>query len=195
MADGADSLGRFLFVSLISLSTLVVLFVTLRLYLSCVRRRQARRRRQAFLGRLNSLGLLTSGDTPLDPLIISSLPMLRFKQTTQVGGVYHNGKSTECSVCLTMLEDEDMTRVLPNCRHVFHAECIDKWLSLHSTCPLCRIEAKPRVKPEIREGPSMAIVDSSAEYFQRILSREGSISRVPLCGEEDEGRTQDLERQ
>lgn len=29
-------------------------------------------------------------------------------------------------------------RILPKCRHEFHAECIDMWFSSHSTCPLCR---------------------------------------------------------
>ncbi|GMI97495.1 Arabidopsis Toxicos en Levadura 41 [Hibiscus trionum] len=180
MADTADSPAlhdtfglnsRILFGFLLCVSTVIVLAVILHLYSRCVYRR---RRRQEFLGHIHGLGLFTSGDTPLDPVIINSLPIFRFKQTVQLGEIYHSGKSTECSVCLTVLEDEDMARLLPNCRHIFHAECIDKWLSLHSTCPLCRIEAEPRVKPETREGPSMAMFDSPAEH---------------------EGRAQDLERQ
>uniref|UniRef100_A0A7N0VAE1 RING-type domain-containing protein n=1 Tax=Kalanchoe fedtschenkoi TaxID=63787 RepID=A0A7N0VAE1_KALFE len=45
-----------------------------------------------------------------------------------------------CAVCLNRLEEEDAVRRL-RCRHVFHAECIDKWIEYdheHVTCPLCR---------------------------------------------------------
>ncbi|KAE8730814.1 putative hydrolase [Hibiscus syriacus] len=198
MADAADSpvlrdtfdlSSRILFAFLVSVSTIVFLVIAFHLYVRFVhRRRQARRRHQAFLGRIRSLGLNTSGESPLDPAVINSLPIFQFKQTTGLGEIYHNGKSTECSVCLTMLEEEDMARVLPNCRHIFHAECIDKWLSLHSTCPLCRVEAEPRVKPEAREGPSTVMDEHS-------LGTEGSMSRVELRGEERKSRPQDLERQ
>lgn len=46
----------------------------------------------------------------------------------------------ECSVCLSALEEGEMVRVLPSCRHVFHVECIDAWFALHSSCPFCRSE-------------------------------------------------------
>lgn len=28
--------------------------------------------------------------------------------------------------------------MIPNCKHVFHPECIDTWLFAHVTCPICR---------------------------------------------------------
>ncbi|XP_010535779.1 PREDICTED: E3 ubiquitin-protein ligase ATL4 [Tarenaya hassleriana] len=58
--------------------------------------------------------------------------------------------SDTCAVCLGSLEDEDEVRELRNCCHVFHRECIDRWLDYeehddgsgddnhHRTCPLCR---------------------------------------------------------
>lgn len=45
---------------------------------------------------------------------------------------------SDCSVCLTQFEDGDALRLLPKCGHAFHATCIDRWLTSHSTCPLCR---------------------------------------------------------
>lgn len=51
------------------------------------------------------------------------------------------GKGTlECAVCLNEFEDEEKLRLLPKCNHVFHPDCIDSWLSLHTTCPVCRAD-------------------------------------------------------
>lgn len=44
----------------------------------------------------------------------------------------------DCVVCLCKIGEEEVKRVL-RCEHVFHEDCIEKWISLKtSTCPLCR---------------------------------------------------------
>ena len=43
-----------------------------------------------------------------------------------------------CPICLTEYQPKDIVRTLPNCSHYFHANCIDEWLRLNTTCPLCR---------------------------------------------------------
>uniref|UniRef100_A0ACD5WWA2 Uncharacterized protein n=1 Tax=Avena sativa TaxID=4498 RepID=A0ACD5WWA2_AVESA len=56
--------------------------------------------------------------------------------------------SVECVVCLQELEDGDVVRVLPACRHFFHGSCIDAWLRAHSSCPVCRAHPEPeRARP------------------------------------------------
>ncbi|XP_045813276.1 RING finger protein 24 [Trifolium pratense] len=54
-------------------------------------------------------------------------------------------EDSTCAVCLNKLKMEDEVRELMNCDHVFHRECIDKWLehgyeneNHNQTCPLCR---------------------------------------------------------
>mmetsp|Transcript_95115 Transcript_95115/g.307103 ORF Transcript_95115/g.307103 Transcript_95115/m.307103 type:complete len:473 (-) Transcript_95115:71-1489(-) len=48
------------------------------------------------------------------------------------------GKDAEvCSICCDTFQEEDRMRVLP-CLHRYHAACVDKWLALSSTCPLCK---------------------------------------------------------
>jgi E3 ubiquitin-protein ligase RNF115/126 len=51
-----------------------------------------------------------------------------------------------CSICLMDINDGQKTILLP-CGHMFHDECITKWLNIHNTCPLCRFEL-PTDDPE-----------------------------------------------
>ena len=44
-----------------------------------------------------------------------------------------------CSICLMDVTDGQNTILLP-CGHMFHSDCVTKWLEIHNTCPLCRFE-------------------------------------------------------
>ena len=44
-----------------------------------------------------------------------------------------------CSICLTSI-DKDQDTILIPCGHLFHNQCIVKWLEMHNTCPVCRYE-------------------------------------------------------
>ena len=47
------------------------------------------------------------------------------------------GVVTECTICLeTSRRHERVARLV--CSHVFHTECLQRWLGDHYTCPLCR---------------------------------------------------------
>ncbi|KAG0579771.1 hypothetical protein M758_4G123400 [Ceratodon purpureus] len=43
----------------------------------------------------------------------------------------------ECCICLSSYEDGVELRDLP-CSHHFHGACINKWLRINATCPLCK---------------------------------------------------------
>ncbi|XP_024541036.1 E3 ubiquitin-protein ligase At4g11680 [Selaginella moellendorffii] len=43
----------------------------------------------------------------------------------------------ECCICLSPYDDGVELRELP-CNHHFHCSCIDKWLRINATCPLCK---------------------------------------------------------
>lgn len=46
--------------------------------------------------------------------------------------------SDECAICLEDFQDGQFCQVFPICKHIFHSNCIDKWLMKKSTCPCCR---------------------------------------------------------
>ncbi|CAA6656330.1 unnamed protein product [Spirodela intermedia] len=46
-------------------------------------------------------------------------------------------EDSECCICLCTYEDGVELRELP-CNHHFHTSCIDKWLYINATCPLCK---------------------------------------------------------
>jgi len=44
---------------------------------------------------------------------------------------------TMCSICLSLYEGGNEIKLLP-CFHQFHKDCIDPWLDMHNTCPVCK---------------------------------------------------------
>ncbi|KAK4846579.1 hypothetical protein QYF36_019398 [Acer negundo] len=176
-----DLNSKIMLTAIISLSFVVIAVMILHIYARCILRRQARRR-----ATFRSLDLraaephahyLPGAEPPktgLDPLVIASLPIFVFQihpADDGQNGTVTTATETECAVCISNLENQEMARMLPNCNHTFHAECIDKWLGSHSTCPICRTEAEPRLLPEPREGPVAASsVTPTAPLLDRVNS-------------------------
>ncbi|KAH6815451.1 RING/U-box superfamily protein [Perilla frutescens var. frutescens] len=51
-----------------------------------------------------------------------------------------------CLICLSEYMPKETLRSIPQCQHCFHAECIDEWLRLNPSCPVCR--NSPDFKPQ-----------------------------------------------
>lgn len=55
--------------------------------------------------------------------------------------VYRTGfpnPGMDCPICLAEFVEGEKVRVLPECCHSFHADCIDAWLVSNPSCPSCR---------------------------------------------------------
>jgi hypothetical protein len=63
----------------------------------------------------------------------------------------------KCAICQDNYKEGDPGRVLWNCDHFFHQQCIDPWLDANHTCPTCRNQ-HPSTPPHMgiyigEEGP------------------------------------------
>ncbi|KAH8497535.1 hypothetical protein Peur_053971 [Populus x canadensis] len=78
----------------------------------------------------------------LDEATLASYPKLLYsKARLEPRG--NDLRPSCCSICLGDYKDSDMLRLLPDCGHVFHLKCVDCWLRLHPTCPICRNSPMP----------------------------------------------------
>ncbi|KAJ9706425.1 hypothetical protein PVL29_001770 [Vitis rotundifolia] len=53
------------------------------------------------------------------------------------------GAEAECAICLSEFVEGEGIRVMGQCKHGFHVQCIQEWLSSHSSCPTCRGSCLP----------------------------------------------------
>ncbi|XP_074294044.1 RING-H2 finger protein ATL78-like [Silene latifolia] len=73
------------------------------------------------------------GNCGVDKRALRTFPVIKCSKEGKIQGL-----ETECVICLSEFEGEELVRILPKCHHGFHVMCIDKWLSSHSSCPTCR---------------------------------------------------------
>ncbi|KAB1206873.1 putative RING-H2 finger protein ATL71 [Morella rubra] len=71
----------------------------------------------------------------LDEATVRKFPKLIYAQAKARKGI---STASCCSICLADYADTDVLRFLPDCGHLFHLKCLDPWLRLHATCPVCR---------------------------------------------------------
>ncbi|CAF2139698.1 putative RING-H2 finger protein ATL61 [Brassica rapa] len=70
-------------------------------------------------------------------ILIRSIPAVDFNPRN-----FEFEDGVECVVCLSELAEGDKAKLLPSCKHWFHAHCIDAWLESHATCPICRTRVR-----------------------------------------------------
>ncbi|KAK9757652.1 hypothetical protein RND81_01G177000 [Saponaria officinalis] len=116
----------------------------------------------------------------MDAEEIESLPSLRFSEI-KLHKVAEEGQ-VECSVCLNEFKDQEMLRLLPDCLHVFHPDCIGPWLRAHVTCPVCRAS----LTLDQRQGSSVS-TSSILERISGILSTDTYDHRNNGADDHDDG--------
>lgn len=54
-------------------------------------------------------------------------------------------KEDKCAICLIKFKGVDIIKELP-CKHIFHKNCVLKWLSKSNNCPLCKHDISNEIK-------------------------------------------------
>ncbi|KAK1278084.1 E3 ubiquitin-protein ligase ATL6 [Acorus gramineus] len=94
----------------------------------------------------------------LESEVLESFPTFLY---SDVKGLKLGKGTLECAICINEFEDDETLRLLPKCDHVFHPECIDTWLSTHTTCPVCRSNLVPDPNSAPIDPPQITAVDST----------------------------------
>ena len=76
------------------------------------------------------------GRNPANEELIASVKSFEMTQK-QIDKLCKEGNS-DCPICMAPWELPAIVKKLPDCTHIFHAECIDAWLRQNSNCPVCR---------------------------------------------------------
>ncbi|XVE98528.1 hypothetical protein REPUB_Repub03eG0113600 [Reevesia pubescens] len=69
-----------------------------------------------------------------------------------------SGEDAVCCICLAKYANNDDLRELP-CSHFMHKDCVDKWLKINASCPLCKSEVGENILDAI-SGTSAGILSS-----------------------------------
>ncbi|CAL9128440.1 unnamed protein product [Musa textilis] len=172
--DGYSIRTSILSTVLVLLALVVAVIVFVRLYVRYVltHRSPGDDRRRRRLAAIDFLRFHMAADAlpqaaGLDPSAIAALPAFAYQMATGGEG---EGSVAECAVCLSTVEEGEMVRLLPTCKHLFHVGCIDMWLACHVTCPVCRAMVEPPAAAAVDVGetstpqpPSLMRESSRAE--------------------------------
>lgn len=117
------------------------------------------------------------GQPPASKASIEAMPSVKIGES----------EDGECVVCLEEWKPGEVVKEMP-CKHKFHDECIQKWLVIHGSCPVCRykmpVDEEDMGKKRDEERSRREIWVSLSFDGSR---RTGDSNQVPSTDNEMEG--------
>jgi hypothetical protein len=84
----------------------------------------------------------------------------------------------DCPICLEPFGDDDGVRVVPACGHLYHAPCIDRWLDVRNSCPVCRCAVASLYAAADRERDAAAVAYGAHDDDDDEDDQEAVLRRV-----------------
>ncbi|OIV90578.1 hypothetical protein TanjilG_01659 [Lupinus angustifolius] len=161
-------------------STMFIVFICTRLI--CARIHLNASRRSFPVAARSNLSMMERGCHGLERAAVAKFPTKKYSDK-----YFSDAENTQCPVCLSEYQGEDLLHILPYCGHSFHVTCIDLWLQQNSTCPVCRIslrefpERKRLMQPmfsfALRPQHNMESFDT--DHYHCMMTNNGLSSRTP----------------
>lgn len=119
----------------------------------------------------------------LDSVMVAAIPTMKFHSEAFTS----SEEDTQCSICLSEYQENEVLRIMPKCGHSFHLSCIDIWLRKQSTCPVCRLSVQESIENKQRRpamlgrdqnsDSSEISLEHSRQWFLRTAERsQGTVS-------------------
>lgn len=104
-------------------------------------------------------------------------------------------QDAQCIICLSPFETGEELEQLPGCHHLYHPDCISKWLERTSSCPICRHDIRPSIGAVVRLvdlANASHLNGATGICLQRLESCGSWLVRL-ASGEEKSIRPQEME--
>ncbi|KAG5621595.1 hypothetical protein H5410_006813 [Solanum commersonii] len=138
----------------------------------------------------NSIFFLEDRPINVEPILEGQLPA-SIASIKAIPMVKVLGEGIDCSICLSNFEIGEEAKEM-HCKHHFHSICIDKWLGINGSCPICRYkmpvdeQCEEKDKDEIgddggsdmEEDRVMLIEVGVHRHFDVFKARDGDGSEV-----------------
>jgi hypothetical protein len=106
----------------------------------------------------------TRGPLPASRVSIEAMPRVAVTKEEVV--------EKDCAICLDGYDVGGEAREMP-CKHRFHSGCIERWLRLHGSCPVCRF-AMPVEEGNVNSGGGYPITGHGFAAADSDDSRTGT---------------------
>jgi hypothetical protein len=83
-----------------------------------------------------------------------------------------------CAICLNNVKETNKKTTILDCKHYYHTECIDVWLTDKNTCPYCMQVTiyKPKAVNEIKKETVINIINNNVQ--NRNNNRNNNVQNI-----------------